>query len=115
MRRSDLLLTVPVFLGAAVFLSGLSTSAPATPDPLNPVFKAAHGPFRSTLPGGDQSQAPSPTYSEEERRQLLAEGKDLFFSRTAFGQQPSQGPMVFGQTISCASCHDPALGFADGL
>jgi cytochrome c peroxidase len=23
--------------------------------------------------------------------------------------------MVFGQVISCATCHDPALGFADGL
>ncbi len=115
-RRPDLLLTVPMLLAAAAFLAALSKPAPAAaPDPLNPAFKSVQGPFREQLPGGDQSEGPSPAYSEEERRQLLAEGKDLFFSRTAFGQKPSQGPMVFNQVISCATCHDPALGFADGL
>ena len=96
-------------------MSFLSSPAPATPDPLNPVFKAVPGPFREQFPEQDHSRDPSPAYSEEERRQLLAEGKDLFFSRTAFGQQPSQGPLVFDQAVSCATCHDPALGFADGL
>jgi cytochrome c peroxidase len=111
-----LLLTVPVVLGAAAFLSLLSSPAPAAaPDPLNPVFKAVKGPFRPQLPGRDQSQDPSPPYTEAERRQLVQEGKDLFFSRTAWGQRPSQGPLVSGQVISCATCHDPALGFSDGL
>ncbi|MGH9008873.1 MAG: cytochrome-c peroxidase [Acidimicrobiia bacterium] len=73
------------------------------------------GPFRQQFPESDQSQGPSPNYTEAERQQLIAEGKDLFFSRTAFGQQPSQGPLVFNQIVSCATCHDPALGFADGL
>jgi hypothetical protein len=109
------LLTVPVALGAAAFLALLSSPSPAVTDPLNPVFKAAHGPFRPELSGGDQSQGPSPAYTEEERRRLVAEGKDLFFSRTAFGQQPSEGPEVRGQLLSCASCHDPAFGFTDGL
>jgi hypothetical protein len=101
--------------GTAAFLSFLPSTARATPDPLNPVFKGVHGPFRPQLPDHDHSQDPAATYSEAERQQLLAEGKDLFFSRTAFGQQPSQGPQVSGQLISCATCHDPALGFADGL
>ena len=115
-RRRDLLLTVPVVLGAAAFFAFLSPpSRAATPDPLNPVFKAVKGPFRPQLPDRDQSQDPSPAYSDSERRRLVAEGKELFFSRTAFGQQPSQGPGVFGQTISCATCHDPAFGFTDGL
>ena len=106
-RRPQLLLTVPMLFGAAAFLSFLSSSAPAVQDPGQP-----------TLPGPtgrDESQDPSPAYTEAERRQLLAEGKDLFFSRTAFGQQPSQGLLVFNQLVSCATCHDPALGFADGL
>ena len=106
---------VPMVFGAAAFLSVSTSSAPAIPDPLNPVFKGAHGPFRPQFPEDDQSKGPSPNYSEAERRQLLAEGKDLFFSRTAFGQQPSQGPLVFNQLVSCATCHDPALGFTDGL
>ncbi len=115
-RRPRLLLTVPVAIGAAAFMSVLSQPSPAaTPDPLNPAFKAVHGPFRPQLSGGDQSQGPSPAYSENGRRRLLAEGKDLFFSRTAFGQQPREGPMVRGQTLSCATCHDPAFGFTDGL
>jgi cytochrome c peroxidase len=110
------LLTVPMICGTAAFLSFLSSPAPATPDPLNPVFKALPtGPFRPQLGDHDHSQDPAPAYSEEERQKLLAEGKDLFFSRTAFGQKPSQGPQVSGQLISCATCHDPALGFADGL
>src|SRR5947209_20485799 len=98
---------------AAAFVSLHPSPAPAAPEPLQP---AAHADVPgSPLPGGDQSQGPEPAYSAEERRQLLAEGKDLFFSRTAFGQRPSEGPLVYGQVISCATCHDPALGFTDGL
>jgi hypothetical protein len=114
-RRPNLLLTVPMLFGAAAFAAFLSSPAPATPDALNPVFKAVHGPFRPQLPEGDHSHDPSPAYTEAERQKLLAEGKDLFFSRTVFGQQPSQGPLVYGQLVSCATCHDPALGFTDGL
>ena len=115
-RRTDLLLTVPMILGTPAFLSFLSSSAPAAaPDPLNPVFKNVKGPFRPQLPDRDQSNDPSPAYSDADRRQLVAEGKDLFFSRTAWGQKASEGPLVYGQVISCATCHDPALGFADGL
>jgi cytochrome c peroxidase len=107
---------VPMVLAAAAFVSALSSPAPAAaPDPLNPAFKAIQGPFRPQFPENDQSQGPSPAHTEAERQQLIAEGKDLFFSRTAFGQRPSQGPLVFDQAVSCATCHDPAFGFADGL
>src|SRR5581483_9637745 len=85
-----------------------------TPDPSNPVWKNIHGPFRPNLPGGDHSNDPSPPYTEAERRQLAVEGKALFFSTTAFGQQPSEGPMVRGLRLSCAVCH-AGPGFADGL
>ncbi|HEV7689072.1 MAG TPA: cytochrome c peroxidase, partial [Acidimicrobiia bacterium] len=105
-----------MLFGAAAFVWFLSSPAPAaTPDPLNPVFKTVKGPFRPQLPDRDQSNDPSPAYTEAERRQLVEQGKELFFSRTAWGQRPSQGPMVSGQVISCATCHDPALGFSDGL
>ena len=41
---------------------------------------------------------------------LAALGRELFFSTTAWGQQPSQGPEVRGERLSCASCHSgPAL------
>jgi cytochrome c peroxidase len=82
------------------------------PDPLNPVFKNIKGPFRPNLPGGDHSNDPTPSYTEEERKKLVEEGKDLFFSTTAFGQRPSDGPHVSGQVLSCASCHS-GPGFAD--
>ena len=115
-RRPSLLVTVPAAVGVAAFGWFLSVpSRAATPDPLNPAFKTVQGPFRPQLHDRDQSRDPSPAYSEAERRQLVAEGRELFFSRTAFGQQPSQGPLVYGQVISCATCHDPALGFTDGL
>jgi mono/diheme cytochrome c family protein len=115
-RLPNLVLTVPMLFGAAASVAALSNPAPAAaPDLLNPVFKTVPGPFRPQLAERDQSNDPSPAYSEEERQKLLAEGKDLFFSRTAFGQRPSQGPLVFNQAVSCATCHDPALGFADGL
>jgi hypothetical protein len=84
------------------------------PDPLNPLFKNVKGPFRPNLPDRDQSHDPSPAYSEAERKQLLREGKDLFFSTAAWGQQPSQGPQVAGQLLSCATCHT-GPGFSDGL
>ena len=54
-----------------------------------------------------------PTAGPEERYQLAALGKELFFSTTAWGQQPSQGPEVSGQRLACASCHSgPA--YTDG-
>ena len=82
------------------------------PDPLNPVFKNIKGPFRPNLPGGDHANDPTPSYTEEERKKLVEEGKELFFSTTAWGQRPSEGPHVSGQVLSCASCHS-GLGFAD--
>ena len=111
-RRPNLLLTAPMVFGAAAFLSLVSSPAPAVPDSPIP---GVQDPFAPHPSGRDASQDPSPAYTAEERRQLLAEGKDLFFSRTAFGQRPSQGLLVFDQLVSCATCHDPALGFADGL
>jgi cytochrome c peroxidase len=102
-------------VAVAASLSLLSSPAPAAaPDPLNPVFKGVKGPFRPQLPDRDQSKDPSPAYTEEERRQLVEEGKGLFFSRNAWGQRPSQGPTVFNQILSCSSCHFPPA-FADGL
>ena len=113
-----LLLALPVVFGLAAVVSAAPSaapeSAPGVPDPLNPVFKGVHGPFRADLPGGDHSQDPTPAYSEAERRTLVEEGKALFFSTTAFGQRPSQGARVFGQLLSCGTCH-VAPGFVDGL
>jgi cytochrome c peroxidase len=107
-------LVVPMLFAAAAFLAASTSTAPAVSNPPNPVIEAER-PFHEPVPGGDESNAPEPAYSEAERRKLLEEGKELFFSRTAFGQRPSQGPLVFNQLLSCATCHDPALGFADGL
>ena len=81
------------------------------PDLLN-TTKTAEGPFRERLPGRDESNDPTPSYSEEERKKLVEEGKELFFSTTAFGQRPSEGPLVSGEFLSCASCHS-GPGFAD--
>ncbi len=82
------------------------------PDPLNPVFKNFQGPFRPKLADRDHSNDPTPNYTAEERKKLVEEGKDLFFSTTAFGQLPSQGPHVSGEFLSCASCH-AGPGFSD--
>jgi hypothetical protein len=98
--------------GAAALAAGVP--AGHVPDALNPVFKSVRGPFRPNLPGRDQSKDPTPAYSDAEREQLVREGKALFFSTTAFGQRPSQGPRVFGQRLSCGTCH-VAPGFVDGL
>jgi cytochrome c peroxidase len=44
---------------------------------------------------------------------LAGLGKELFFSTTAWAQEPSRGPEVAGQRLSCASCHSgPA--YTDG-
>ncbi|HYH51507.1 MAG TPA: cytochrome c peroxidase [Acidimicrobiia bacterium] len=85
-----------------------------TPDVLGPALKNVKGPFRENLPGRDQSKDPTPAYSEAERQQLIREGKDLFFSTTAFGQRPSQGPRVAGLQLSCSTCH-VAPGQVDSL
>ncbi|MGH8992409.1 MAG: cytochrome-c peroxidase [Acidimicrobiia bacterium] len=84
-----------------------------TPDPTNPVWDEFVGPFRENLSDPDVSGQQPPAYSEEERKQLLVEGKELFFSTTAFGQRPSQGPLVAGEFLSCATCHS-GQGFTDG-
>lgn len=81
------------------------------PDLLNPT-KTVEGPFREKLPGRDESNDPTPAYTEEERKKLVEEGKELFFSSTAFGQRPSEGPLVSGEFLSCASCHS-GPGLAD--
>lgn len=83
-----------------------------TPDPANPVWDNFPGPFRENLPEPDQSNDPSPMYTEAERKQLAEEGRELFFSTTAWGQRPSQGVQVTGEFLSCASCHS-GPGFSD--
>lgn len=82
------------------------------PDVLGPAFDNFAGPFRENLPQRDESNDPERAYTEEERRQLVEEGRDLFFSTTAFGQRPSQGPLVAGEFLSCATCH-AGRGFSD--
>ncbi|HEV7886525.1 MAG TPA: cytochrome c peroxidase [Acidimicrobiales bacterium] len=49
----------------------------------------------------------------DEQAVLVAEGKALFDSVDAFGQQPSQGPTVAGLRVSCSTCH-PGPAFTDG-
>ncbi|MDQ3944097.1 MAG: hypothetical protein M3357_02865, partial [Actinomycetota bacterium] len=83
-----------------------------TPDPLNPVWDNFQGPFRETISEPDHSNDASPMYTEEERKQLAEEGRELFFSTTAWGQRPSQGPNVAGEFLSCATCHS-GPGFTD--
>ncbi|HEV8626447.1 MAG TPA: cytochrome c peroxidase [Acidimicrobiia bacterium] len=111
--RPHLLLALPVLFGLAAIVAAAPSAAPV-PDALNPVLKNVKGPFRPNLPGPDHTKDPTPAYSEAERQQLIQEGKALFFSTTAFGQQPSQGARVFGQLLSCGTCH-VAPGFVDGL
>jgi cytochrome c peroxidase len=82
------------------------------PDLLGPLFDNFAGPFREQLPQRDESKDPAIPYTDEERKKLVAEGKDLFFSTTAFGQRPSQGPLVAGEFLSCATCH-AGEGFSD--
>src|SRR5438105_9482142 len=73
------------------------------PDPLNPIFKNFQGPFRPNLPDRDHSNDPSPSYTEAERKKLVEEGKDLFFSTTAFVQRPSKAPLVPVHLLSLPS------------
>jgi di-heme cytochrome c peroxidase len=82
------------------------------PDVLGPTFDKIEGPFRAKLAQRDESKDPTPAYTDEEIKKLVAEGKDLFFSTTAFGQRPSQGPLVAGEALSCATCHS-GRGFSD--
>jgi len=78
-------LLVPFVLGVAAFAWATGARRPAAAVPAGP----------------------------EQRQDLAAFGKALFSSTTAWGQQPSQGPDVAGQRLSCASCHSgPA--FTDG-
>lgn len=129
MRLRRLLLALPVAFGLAAAVAAAPSAAPVTlpggdrrlpahpalrsldaprrhvPDAAGPMLKKVKGPFRPSLPGRDHSRDPSPAYSAAELRQLAQEGKDLFFSTTAFGQRPSQGPRVAGLRLSCATCH----------
>ena len=54
---------------------------------------------------------PPPT--RKQRRKLIRLGRRLFRSIDAFGQQPSLGPTVRGQGLSCIGCH-AGKGFTDG-
>jgi cytochrome c peroxidase len=54
---------------------------------------------------------PPPT--RKQRRKLIKLGRKLFRSIDAFGQQPSLGPTVRGQGLSCIGCHG-GKGFTDG-
>ena len=78
------------------------------PDPLRPIPEHDLGILR-------EEEAPStePPPDPEAKRQLVQFGKDLFFSTTAFDQKPSKGPLVFGERLSCATCHS-GPGFTDG-
>lgn len=51
--------------------------------------------------------------SVDDEAVLVAEGEALFRSVDAFGQRPSEGPTIAGQTASCATCHF-GPGFTDG-
>jgi cytochrome c peroxidase len=104
---------LPVHPGLRSLDARALADAGGVPDVLNPL-KDVHGPFRENVAGEDASQAPTPAYTEEERQQLVEEGRGLFFSIAAFGQRPSQGPAVAGQLLSCATCH-PGPGFSDTL
>jgi cytochrome c peroxidase len=85
-RRAVLL--IPIVLGVAAFAWVAGARRPAAATTVTP-----------TTP--------------EQQRQLVALGKELFFSTTAWGQQPSQGTEVTGQRLACSSCHaGPA--FSDG-
>ena len=48
-----------------------------------------------------------------DRSELVALGKELFYSTTAWGQQPSRGADMAGQQLACASCHSGAA-YTDG-
>ena len=125
-----LLLALPVAFGLAAVVAAAPSAAPRSgpdadrtlpanpalqtlepgarhgiPDALGPALKGVHGPFRPQVSGRDQSKDPTPSYSDADRAQLVREGKELFFSTTAFGQQESQGPRVTGLHLSCSTCH----------
>jgi cytochrome c peroxidase len=51
--------------------------------------------------------------TEEERRELIEEGRRLFHSTSALGQQASSGPTVMDEQLACVSCHSPPA-FTDG-
>ena len=58
--------------------------------------------------GARRPAAASPASPE-----LVALGRELFSSTTAWGQRPSQGVQVTGQRLACSSCH-VGPGFTDG-
>lgn len=69
--------------------------------------------FAARATGPQRPAAATATAEPEERYRLAALGQELFFSTTAWGQQPSRGPEVAGQRLSCASCHS-GPGYTDG-
>ncbi|MDQ3947155.1 MAG: hypothetical protein M3357_18760, partial [Actinomycetota bacterium] len=78
------------------------------PDPLQRVPEMDLGILRE-----EEAPDTSPPPDPEAKRQMIREGRALFFSGTAFNQRPSEGPQVLGQILSCASCH-LGPGFVDG-
>lgn len=78
----------------------LSVPAAFLPDPLRPVPEEDF-----TLLREEEAPKTSTPPPSRELAELIAEGRDLFFSTTAFNQRPSRGPLVFGQRLSCATCH----------
>ena len=119
-RRSgwSALVLLPWVSAATVFASVLGALRPApavsaVPDPLALVPGHGPGSFRSDAAGRNEVNDPSPRYTPEERRHLAAFGHELFFSTTAWGQRPSQGPEVRGERLSCAACHS-GPGLTDG-
>ena len=69
--------------------------------------------FAAGATGLRQPAGANPTAAPAERSRLAELGRELFFSTTAWGQQPSQGPQVSGEQIACATCHSgPA--YTDG-
>ena len=110
-------------LAAAVLLSLAAVPAFATPAPtLDDPIREALAEFEDsgTVNGVpivfdpfDDNAEVCPLPEEQPARTdarvtaLVAEGRRLFFSRDAFGQQPSLGPneSILTQRLSCADCH----------
>ena len=69
--------------------------------------------FAAGATGLRQPAAANPPAAPAEHSRLAELGRELFFSTTAWGQQPSQGPQVSGQPVACATCHSGSA-YTDG-